>query len=48
MLSTSDAEGVLRKSSDLLIVEGHRLPPGTAVFRHDVIEGQAAEFGGSS
>ena len=44
MLSTSDAEGVLRKSSDLLIVEGHRLPPGTAVFRHDVIEGQAAEF----
>jgi uncharacterized protein len=44
VLSTSDAEGVLRKSSDLLIVEGHRLPPGTAVFRHDVIEGQAAEF----
>ena len=44
VLSTSDAEGVLRKSSDLLIVEGHRLPPGTAVFRHDVIEGQAAEL----
>jgi uncharacterized protein len=35
-LSAPNAEGVLRKSSDLLIVEGQRLPPGTAVFRHDV------------
>jgi uncharacterized protein len=43
-LTAPNAEGVLRKSSDLLIVEGHRLPPGTAVFRHDVIEGRAAEF----
>jgi uncharacterized protein len=40
----SNAEGVLRKSADLLIVEEHRLPPGTAVFRHDVIEGQADDF----
>src|SRR5262245_29095661 len=36
-LSEPNAEGVLRRSSDLLIVEGHRLPPGVAVFRHDVI-----------
>jgi antibiotic biosynthesis monooxygenase (ABM) superfamily enzyme len=42
--SASNAEGVFRKSSDLLIVEGHRLPPGTAVFRHDVINGRAADF----
>lgn len=40
----SNAEGVLRKSSDLLVIEGHRLPPGTAVFRHDVIAGQADDF----
>jgi antibiotic biosynthesis monooxygenase (ABM) superfamily enzyme len=43
-LGVPNAEGVLRKSADLLIVEGHRLPPGVAVFRHDVIEGQAADF----
>ena len=43
-LSAANAEGVLRKSSDLLIVDGHRLPPGTAVFRHDVIESQTAGF----
>jgi hypothetical protein len=30
-LSAPNAEGVLRKSSDLLIVEGQRLPPGAAV-----------------
>ena len=42
--SAPNAEGVLRKSSDLLIIEGHRLPPGTAVFGHDVIGGQAADF----
>jgi antibiotic biosynthesis monooxygenase (ABM) superfamily enzyme len=43
-LTALNVQGVLRKSSDLLIVEGHRLPPGTAVFRHDVAVGQAAEF----
>jgi antibiotic biosynthesis monooxygenase (ABM) superfamily enzyme len=43
-LARPNAEGILRKSSDLLIVEGHRLPPGTAVFRHHVIQGQAPDF----
>ncbi|MGH3674974.1 MAG: antibiotic biosynthesis monooxygenase [Mycobacterium sp.] len=43
-LSDGNAVGVLRKSSDLLIVEGHRLPPGTAAFRHQVIETATAEF----
>jgi hypothetical protein len=31
MLSDADNEGALRKSSDLLIVEGHRLPQGSCV-----------------
>ena len=31
-LSDANAGGALRKSSDLLIVEGHRLPPGTIPF----------------
>lgn len=43
-MSAPNTEGVLRKSSDLLIIEGQRLPPGTAVFRHDVIEGQSDGF----
>lgn len=43
-LSAANTEGVLRKSLDLLIIEGHRLPPGTAVFRHDVIVGRADDF----
>lgn len=40
----TDTDGVLRQASDLLIVEGARLPPGTAVFRHDVIPERTAEF----
>jgi len=44
MLSDGDNEGALRKSSDLLIVEGHRLPPGTAAFGHDVDAARAAHF----
>jgi antibiotic biosynthesis monooxygenase (ABM) superfamily enzyme len=44
MLSDANNEGVLRKSSDILIVEGHRLPPGTAVFGHDAVEAQTADF----
>ena len=31
-LSDANAGGALRKSSDLLIGEGHRLPPGTIAF----------------
>jgi uncharacterized protein len=42
--SDTNSQGVLRKSSDLLIVEGARLPPGTAVFSHDVIPQQTSEF----
>ncbi|AQA04717.1 hypothetical protein BVC93_22410 [Mycobacterium sp. MS1601] len=38
------AAGVLGKSSVLLFGDGHRLPPGTAVFRHDVIPGRTAGF----
>lgn len=44
MLSSADSEGALRKSSDLLIVDGNRLPPGTAVFGHDVDRAQTASF----
>ena len=40
----SAADGVLRKWSDLVIADGHRLPPGTEVFRHDVIHGRQEEF----
>ena len=36
--------GVLRASADLLIVDGHRLPPGTAAFRHDVIDTETIDF----
>ena len=43
-LSEGNTDGVLRKSSDLLIVEGHRLPPGTAAFRYDVIDSATTEF----
>ena len=43
-MSAPNTEGVLGKSSDLLIIEGQWLPPGTAVFRHDVIEGQSDGF----
>jgi uncharacterized protein len=42
--SEGNAEGVLRKSAVLLVVDGHRLPPGTAVFRHDVIPSRTASF----
>ncbi|CAN5159344.1 antibiotic biosynthesis monooxygenase [soil metagenome] len=35
---------ILRKSSVLLLVDGDRLPPGTAVFRHDVIPARTQEF----
>lgn len=31
-LSDANAGGALRKSSDLLIIEGHWLPPGTTAF----------------
>lgn len=44
MLSDADNGGALRKSSDLLIVEGHRLPPGTAAFGHDVDAARAPYF----
>jgi antibiotic biosynthesis monooxygenase (ABM) superfamily enzyme len=44
MLSDSNSEDTLRKSSDILIVEGYRLPPGTAVFGHDVDAAQTADF----
>lgn len=40
----ANAEGVLRKSAVLLVVDGHRLPPGTAVFRHDVIPARTTSF----
>lgn len=43
-LADGNTDGVLRKSSDLVIVEGHRLPPGTAAFRYDVIDSARAEF----
>ena len=43
-LADGYAVGVIRKSSDLLIVEDHRLPPGTAAFRHDVIDTARAEY----
>lgn len=40
----ANEQGVLGKSSVLLVGEAYRLPPGTAVFRHDVIPGRTAEF----
>lgn len=40
----ADSHGVLRKSAVLLLGAEHRLPPGTAVFRHDVIHGRTSEF----
>ncbi|MGB3485904.1 MAG: hypothetical protein WBB07_27250 [Mycobacterium sp.] len=39
-----NAEGVLSSSSVLLVGDGTRLPPGTAVFRHDVIPDRTTEF----
>ena len=44
VLSEGNTDGVMRKSSDLLIVEGHRLPPGTSAFLYDVIDSATAEF----
>ncbi len=44
VLSEGNTDGVMRKSSDLLIIEGHRLPPGTAAFLYDVIDSATAEF----
>jgi uncharacterized protein len=44
MLSNPNTTGALRKSSDLLIVEGYRLPPGTAVFGHDVDAAHTVNF----
>ncbi|MDF2826333.1 MAG: antibiotic biosynthesis monooxygenase [Mycobacterium sp.] len=40
----ANALGVLRKSSVLLLGDGGRLPPGTAVFRHDVIASRTESF----
>jgi antibiotic biosynthesis monooxygenase (ABM) superfamily enzyme len=42
--TAANGQGVLGKSSVLLLGNGHRLPPGTAVFRHDVIADRGAEF----
>jgi uncharacterized protein len=44
MLSDPNSIGALRKSSDILIVEGYRLPPGTAVFGHDVDAAHTVSF----
>lgn len=43
-LADGGGSGVLRASADLLIVDGHRLPPGTAAFRHDVIDTETIDF----
>jgi antibiotic biosynthesis monooxygenase (ABM) superfamily enzyme len=37
-------DDVLGRSSVLLFGDGHRLPPGTAVFHHDVIPGRTDGF----
>lgn len=42
--SDANALGVLRKSAVLLLGDGRRLPPGTAVFRHDVIVERTPAF----
>lgn len=47
VLDARNAEGVRRAASDVVIADGHRLPPGTAIYRHDVIDGRAGEFVGA-